>query len=112
MNTAAIHSDLTQEQRNEVLRNFKSKKLQILVATDILSRGIDIDSIELVINFDVPSDAEDYIHRVGRTARAESTGVALTFISPSDRRKFKNIEQLIGAEVKKLEMPAVEVMEK
>ena len=112
MNTAAIHSDLTQEQRNEVLRNFKSKKLQILVATDILSRGIDIDSIELVINFDVPSDAEDYIHRVGRTARAESTGVALTFISPADRRKFKNIEQLIGAEVKKLEMPAVEVMEK
>jgi superfamily II DNA/RNA helicase len=112
MNTAAIHSDLTQEQRNEVLRNFKNKKLQILVATDILSRGIDIDSIELVINFDVPSDAEDYIHRVGRTARAESTGVALTFISPADRRKFKNIEQLIGSEVKKLEMPAFEVVAK
>jgi ATP-dependent RNA helicase RhlE len=105
MNTAAIHSDLTQEQRNEVLRNFKNRKIQILVATDILSRGIDIDSIELVINFDVPADAEDYIHRVGRTARAESTGVALTFINPSDRRKFKNIEQLIGSEVKKLTMP-------
>jgi ATP-dependent RNA helicase RhlE len=105
MNSAAIHSDLTQDQRNEVLRNFKNKKLQILVATDILSRGIDIDSIELVINFDVPGDAEDYIHRVGRTARAESTGVALTFISPADRRKFKNIEQLIGSEVKKLPMP-------
>ena len=109
MNTSAIHSDLTQDQRNEVLRNFKSKKLQILVATDILSRGIDIDSIELVINFDVPSDAEDYIHRVGRTARAESTGVALTFISPSDRRKFRNIEQLIGSEVKKLPMPMMSV---
>ena len=109
MNTSAIHSDLTQDQRNEVLRNFKSKKLQILVATDILSRGIDIDSIELVINFDVPSDAEDYIHRVGRTARAESTGVALTFISPSDRRKFRNIEQLIGSEVKKLPMPMMNV---
>jgi len=109
MNTSAIHSDLTQDQRNEVLRNFKSKKLQILVATDILSRGIDIDSIELVINFDVPSDAEDYIHRVGRTARAESTGVALTFISPSDRRKFRNIEQLIGSEVKKLPMPLMSV---
>lgn len=107
MNTAAIHSDLTQDQRNEVLRNFKSKKLQILVATDILSRGIDIDSIELVINFDVPGDAEDYIHRVGRTARAESTGVALTFISPTDRRKFKNIEELIGSEVKKLVMPVM-----
>jgi ATP-dependent RNA helicase RhlE len=109
MNTAAIHSDLTQDQRNEVLRNFKSKKLRILVATDIMSRGIDVDSIELVINFDVPSDAEDYIHRVGRTARAESTGVALTFISPGDRRKFKNIEQLIGSEVKKLQMPVIEV---
>jgi superfamily II DNA/RNA helicase len=109
MNTSAIHSDLTQEQRNEVLRNFKNKKLQILVATDILSRGIDIDSIELVINFDVPSDAEDYIHRVGRTARAESTGVALTFISPADRRKFKNIEQLIGSEVVKLQMPQASV---
>ncbi len=104
-NAAAIHSDLTQEQRNEVLRNFKSKKLQLLVATDILSRGIDIDSIELVINFDVPSDAEDYIHRVGRTARAEATGVALTFINPADQRKFRNIEQLIGSEVKKIQIP-------
>ncbi|MBO9570744.1 MAG: DEAD/DEAH box helicase [Chitinophagaceae bacterium] len=102
MNVASIHSDLTQDQRNEVLRNFKNKKLQILVATDILSRGIDIDSIELVINYDVPGDAEDYIHRVGRTARAEATGVALTFINPSDQRKFRNIEQLIGSEVKKL----------
>jgi superfamily II DNA/RNA helicase len=110
MNTAAIHSDLTQDQRNEVLRNFKSRRIQILVATDILSRGIDIDSIELVINFDVPSDAEDYIHRVGRTARAESTGVALTFISSADKRKFRNIEQLIGSEVKKLPMPVVELI--
>jgi ATP-dependent RNA helicase RhlE len=110
MNTAAIHSDLLQDQRNEVLRNFKSRKIQILVATDILSRGIDIDSIELVINFDVPGDAEDYIHRVGRTARAESTGVALTFINPADKRKFRNIEQLIGSEVKKLPMPAFEAM--
>ena len=104
-NAAAIHSDLEQDQRNEVLRNFKNRKLQILVATDILSRGIDIDSIGLVINFDVPGDAEDYIHRVGRTARAESTGVALTFISPSDMRKFKNIEDLIESEIKKLPLP-------
>ncbi len=88
-----------------MLRNFKNKKLQILVATDILSRGIDIDSIELVINFDVPGDAEDYVHRVGRTARAEATGVALTFINPADQRKFNNIEQLIGSEVKKLALP-------
>ena len=105
LNTAAIHSDLAQDQRNEVLRNFRNRKLQILVATDILSRGIDIDSIELVINFDVPGDAEDYIHRVGRTARAEATGVALTFINPQDQRKFRNIEQLIGSEVMKIPLP-------
>lgn len=109
MNAASIHSDLTQEERNDVLRSFRSRKLQILVATDILSRGIDIDSIGLVINFDVPSDAEDYIHRVGRTARAESTGVALTLIGQSDRRKFKNIEQLIGSEVQKLQMPVADM---
>jgi superfamily II DNA/RNA helicase len=105
MNVSAIHSDLTQDQRNEVMRNFRNRKLQILVATDILSRGIDIDSIELVINFDVPGDAEDYIHRVGRTARAEATGVALTLIGPADQRKFKSIEDLIGSEVKKLPLP-------
>ena len=105
MNVSAIHSDLTQDQRNEVLRNFRNRKLQILVATDILSRGIDIDSIELVVNFDVPGDAEDYIHRVGRTARAEATGVALTLIGPADQRKFKGIEDLIGDEIKKLPLP-------
>ena len=75
------------------------------MATDILSRGIDIDSIELVVNFDVPGDAEDYIHRVGRTARAEATGVALTLIGPADQRKFKGIEDLIGDEIKKLPLP-------
>lgn len=104
-NVAAIHSDLDQDRRNEVLRDYKNRKLQTLVATDILSRGIDIDSIGLVINYDVPSDAEDYIHRVGRTARAESTGVAITFINPEDQRKFKKIEELIGSEVKKLPLP-------
>ncbi len=103
---AAIHSDLEQEERNEVLRQFKNKNLQTLVATDILSRGIDIDSIGLVINYDVPGDAEDYVHRVGRTARAESTGVALTFINPNDQRKFQRIEELIGYEIKKLPIPA------
>jgi superfamily II DNA/RNA helicase len=105
LNAAAIHSDLEQDQRNEVLRQFKNKKLQILVATDILSRGIDIDSIGLVVNYDVPGDAEDYIHRVGRTARAETTGVALTFINPADQGKFKRIEELIGDEIKKLPLP-------
>ena len=104
-NIAAIHSDLEQDERNEVLRSFKNKTLQVLVATDILSRGIDIDSIGLVINYDVPRDAEDYIHRVGRTARAETTGTALTFVNPEDQRKFQRIEQLIGSEINKLPIP-------
>lgn len=105
INVAAIHSDLEQEVRNETLRRFKNKTLQVVVATDVLSRGIDIDSIGLVINYDVPGDAEDYIHRVGRTARAESTGVALTFINTDDQRKFQRIEELIGDEIKKLPVP-------
>jgi ATP-dependent RNA helicase RhlE len=105
-NVAAIHSDLEQEKRNDVLRQFKNKNIQIVVATDVLSRGIDIDSIGLVVNYDVPGDAEDYIHRVGRTARAESTGVALTFIGENDQSKFKKIEDLIGDEIRKLPVPA------
>jgi superfamily II DNA/RNA helicase len=102
---AAIHSDLEQTERNEVLRNFKNKNLQVLVATDILSRGIDIDSISLVVNYDVPGDAEDYVHRVGRTARAETTGQAITFINEMDQRKFKRIEDLCGYEINKLPLP-------
>lgn len=105
LNVAAIHSDLEQDQRNETLRRFKNKTLQIVVATDVLSRGIDIDSIGLVVNYDVPGDAEDYIHRVGRTARAETTGVALTFIGPEDQRKFERIEQLIDSAVNKIPVP-------
>jgi ATP-dependent RNA helicase RhlE len=101
----AIHSDLEQAEREEVLRNFRSKQLQILVATDILSRGIDIEDIGLVINYDVPGDAEDYIHRIGRTARAASTGVALTFINEYDQQKFLQIETLIGAKVNKIPLP-------
>lgn len=105
LNVAAIHSDLTQERRNEVMRNFKSRQLRILVATDILSRGIDIENIGLVVNYDVPRDAEDYIHRIGRTARAESTGLAITFISEKDQFRFKKIEDLMGNAVQKLPLP-------
>ena len=101
----AIHSDLEQLEREEVLRNFRSKQLQILVATDILSRGIDIEDIGLVINYDVPGEPADYIHRIGRTARAASTGVALTFINEYDQQKFGQIEALIGAAVKKIPLP-------
>ena len=83
-----IHSDLEQNKREEVLRGFASKRIPILVATDILSRGIDVDHIDLVINFDVPHDGEDYVHRIGRTARAETDGTAYTFISPKEQNKF------------------------
>jgi len=102
---AGIHSDLEQADREEVLREFKNRKHQILVATDIIARGIDIDSIDLVINFDVPKDAEDYVHRVGRTARAKSEGVALTFITTKDQNDFKKIEDLIESNVFKIPVP-------
>ena len=101
-----IHSDLMQDQREKVMQDFRNKNLTILVATDILSRGIDIDEIELVINYDVPNDGEDYIHRIGRTARAQSQGTAFTFISPTEQRKFATIETLLEKSVIKCEVPA------
>ena len=101
-----IHSDLDQSQREQVLRDFKNRQLNILVATDILSRGIDIEDIDLVLNYDVPHDGEDYIHRIGRTARAESDGIAFTFINPKDQRKFQQIERLLGNPVPKAKVPA------
>ncbi|MEQ8624141.1 MAG: DEAD/DEAH box helicase [Vicingaceae bacterium] len=105
MDVDGISSDLDQDQREEVLRRFKNKRLRILAATDIISRGIDIDSIDLVINYDVPNDPEDYVHRVGRTARAKSTGVALTFIDEKGQRDFEKIEQLLESTVQKLPNP-------
>lgn len=104
---AAIHSDLTQEMREQVLLNFKNRKVPVLIATDILSRGIDIDNIGLVINYDVPGDAEDYVHRVGRTARAETTGEAITFISPKDQARFVQIEGFIEMQIPKIALPEV-----
>jgi superfamily II DNA/RNA helicase len=101
----AISSDLEQDEREKVLLGFRSKKTRILVATDVLSRGIDIKEIHLIINFDVPGDAEDYVHRVGRTARADSTGVALTLVNEDDMFKFHRIEQLIERQVFKIPMP-------
>lgn len=97
-----ISSDLDQHQREDVLNQFRAKKLRILVATDILSRGIDIKDINLVINYDVPGDAADYVHRVGRTARASTTGVAITFVNEDDMYKYGRIEQLIEQELIKL----------
>ena len=101
-----IHSDLEQDKREEVLMHFKSGRLQILVATDILSRGIDIDNIGLVLNYDVPHDGEDYVHRIGRTARAAADGTAITFISVKEQRKFGSIEKLLGKLVPKAIVPA------
>ncbi len=104
-NAQAMHSDLEQGEREQVMLDFRNRKLRILVATNVVSRGIDIDDIDLVINYDVPRDPEDYVHRVGRTARAAKKGQAVTFISDKDMREFGRIEQLIGYEVKKLPLP-------
>ncbi len=100
-----IHSDLDQSMREQVLAAFINGRLKILVATDILSRGIDIDNIDLVINYDVPNDGEDYVHRIGRTARAQSDGTAYTLINEKEQSKFKAIEQLLGKEVLKAVVP-------
>lgn len=101
-----ISSDFEQQEREEVLLRFRSKQTRVLVATDVMSRGIDIKDIDLVINYDAPHDAEDYVHRVGRTARAEATGIALTLVNPEDMEKFHRIEKLIGEIVFKIPLPA------
>jgi superfamily II DNA/RNA helicase len=100
-----ISSDLEQKEREETLIRFSSRKSRVLVATDVLSRGIDIKDVNMVINYDVPSDAEDYVHRVGRTARAEKTGVAVTLINNSDLGKMHRIEKLIGYKVECMPLP-------
>ncbi len=102
----AFHSDLEQLERERVMRAFKSKQLQILIGTDILSRGIDVEDIGLVINYTVPPDPEDYIHRIGRTARAAKQGTAITYIAPHEQRTFFKTEQLMGMEVEKPNLPA------
>jgi superfamily II DNA/RNA helicase len=105
LNAQAFHSDLEQTEREQILLQFRSKQLSILVGTDILSRGIDVEGISLVVNYDTPHDAEDYVHRVGRTARAETTGIAITFVNDKDIRKFASIEKLIGKDIIKLPLP-------
>jgi superfamily II DNA/RNA helicase len=105
LNISEIHSDLEQNERESVLSAFTAGRIPVLVATDILSRGIDIDTIDLVINYDVPGDGEDYVHRIGRTARAEADGTAYTLIGEKEQNKFAMIEQLLGKEVEKAEVP-------
>lgn len=103
--TEGVSSNLEQEQREEVLRGFRSKRTRILVATDVMSRGIDIKEINMVINYDAPRDAEDYVHRIGRTARANTKGEAYTLINEKDLPKLARIERLIEAEVPRLAYP-------
>lgn len=105
VNCCSMHSDLTQQERDEVMYLFKSGQKDVLVATDIVSRGIDIDDIRMVINYDVPHDAEDYVHRIGRTARAERDGVAITLINPEDISRFQQIERFLEKEVEKTPLP-------
>ena len=105
LNVGEMHSDLDQAQRDVVMREFKSGRIDILVATDIVSRGIDIDDIRLVINYDAPRDCEDYVHRIGRTARAGADGRAITFVAVDDQSRFAEIEEFIGREVEKLPLP-------
>ncbi len=102
----AFHSDLEQSERESVMRAFKAKQLHILIGTDIISRGIDVEDIALVVNYSVPSDPEDYIHRIGRTARAARQGTALTCIAPYEQKTFSKIEQFMGMEVEKYPLPS------
>jgi ATP-dependent RNA helicase RhlE len=102
---SAFHSDFEQSEREKILLDFKNRQLPVIVGTDALSRGIDVEGIDLVINYDVPSDPEDYIHRIGRTARAETTGTAITLVNGRDIRKLKNIEQLIGKSIMENTLP-------
>ncbi len=105
INCAPMHSDLTQQERDDVMYRFKAGQVDVLVATDIVARGIDIDDILMVINYDVPHDAEDYVHRIGRTARAQRDGVAITFVSDRDMRYFSDIERFLEKDITKNALP-------
>jgi ATP-dependent RNA helicase RhlE len=105
LSAKAFHSDLEQEERELIMREFRSRQLRILIGTDVLSRGIDVDNISLVMNYNPPPDPEDYVHRIGRTARAERKGTAISFINIEEQRKFFRIESLIGKEVEKVPVP-------
>lgn len=101
----AFHSDLDQMEREKIMSEFKNKSLKILIGTDIISRGIDVEGIELVVNYDTPGDAEDYVHRVGRTARADKKGEAITFVNDKDLHKLHKIQSLIGIEIERVPLP-------
>ena len=106
LNVGEMHSDLEQSQREAIMHEFRNGRINILVATDIVARGIDIDDIRLVINYDVPHDNEDYVHRIGRTARANNDGCAITFVSETEQTRFKQIEDFLGKSIYKIPVPA------
>ena len=105
LKVAAFHSDLEQKEREGIMLDFKNSKLDVLIGTDVLSRGIDVTGIDLVINFDAPQDPEDYIHRIGRTARAATTGTAITLVNAKDKRRLANIEKLIERQIDRIPLP-------
>lgn len=105
LHAKAFHSDLTQEERDAAMLAFRNKQLPALIGTDIISRGIDVEGISLVVNFDVPPDPEDYIHRIGRTARAETKGTAITFVNPADVLKYIRIEKLLERQMEMQQLP-------
>ncbi|MDO4191124.1 MAG: DEAD/DEAH box helicase [Bacteroidales bacterium] len=105
LNVAQMHSDLTQEERTQVMLDFKNNKIDILVATDVVSRGIDIDDIEMVINYDMPTQSEDYVHRIGRTARAGAKGEAITLVSPNDHQRLHRLERFLGKPIPRATLP-------
>ncbi len=101
----AFHSDLEQPEREALMREFRNRQVPMLIGTDVLSRGIDVEGIDLVVNYDVPPDPEDYVHRIGRTARAERTGTAITFVNPADHHKLRRIEELTGIHISVIHNP-------
>lgn len=105
LNVKSFHSDLNQDERQTILLDFKNKQIGVLIGTDVLSRGIDVVGIDLVVNFDVPGDPEDYIHRIGRTARAETTGTAITFVNNKDYKRFQSIEEMMDLKVPIVDLP-------
>ena len=105
LNVGEMHSDLEQSQRDAIMHEFRNGRINMLVATDIVARGIDIDDIRLVINYDVPNDSEDYVHRIGHTARANNDGCAITFVSETEQSKFKQIENFLEKDIYKIPVP-------
>ena len=105
MKIGTMHSDLTQQERDTIMRDFRNHHINVLIATDIVSRGIDIDDIQMVINYDTPNEAEDYVHRIGRTARANRDGQAITLVTPDNAEKLFRIEKLIEKEIDKPDLP-------